>query len=161
MNEELLTVAAYPDAIEAHLALNLLGESGIRGFIQDENLSQIGWHFTRAIGGVKVCVPQSQFQNAAKIIAEQEEHAAQLRGEESQDEKLARIHRGNPRRAYRMALFSLFLPPLAFWSLWIVVTELTSERKGELTATDRSDLNRAAALSAIIATTFTLLIVTA
>ena len=159
MDEAWVTVAAYQDALEAHLVLNLLDEHGIHGLLQDENLSQIGWHFTRAIGGVKVCVPQSDFKNAAELIAQQEGQAAEARGKESSEEKLARIQQGNPQRAYRMALFSLFLPPLAFWSLWIVYSERTSERNGELTKVDRSNLNRAAVLSVLIVTTFTLVLV--
>jgi len=147
MDEGLEVVASYPDAIEAHLALNLLDEHGIKGLLQDENLSQIGWHFTQAIGGVKVCVSRKDFENAAKIIAQQESYAAEIRNQESHEEELARIHLENPRRAYKTALFGCFFPPLLVWALWIVLREWKPVRSASFTSIDRRYLMRAGVIS--------------
>lgn len=158
MDEGLETVATFPDAIEAHLALNLLSQNGIQGLLQDENLSQMAWHLTRAIGGVKVCVARRDLEQAARIIERHESHSAGLKGEEPREERLARVYRENPRRAYRMATFSFFFPPLAVWALLIALEELSSDRRSELTPKDRRELTLAIVFSISLIAIFSLLL---
>lgn len=59
MNEDFTAAASYPSSMEAHISRAFLEERGFPCFISDEALSHLAWHLTRAIGGVKLYVRQS------------------------------------------------------------------------------------------------------
>ena len=54
--DELVTVAAYDDAVSAGLALNRLNEAGLPAVLSDENTVAMDWLLSNAIGGIKVQV---------------------------------------------------------------------------------------------------------
>lgn len=66
----LITVAFYPDAIEAHLAVSRLVAAGIRASTADEHIVSADWFYSRAVGGVKVQVPVEDLAAARRILAE-------------------------------------------------------------------------------------------
>jgi hypothetical protein len=43
MSDQLVTVATYRNAFEAHAARNLLDENGIRAFLADENFANLNY----------------------------------------------------------------------------------------------------------------------
>jgi hypothetical protein len=69
-NIVLVTVATFPEAIEAHIFRNRLEAEGIPSVLADENIvSNQPWH-SIAYGGVKLRVRQQDRERAADIIAE-------------------------------------------------------------------------------------------
>jgi hypothetical protein len=68
-NIVLVTVATFPEAIEAHIFRNRLEAEGIPCVLADENIvSNQPWH-SIAYGGVKLRVRQQDQERAADIIA--------------------------------------------------------------------------------------------
>jgi hypothetical protein len=68
-NIVLVTVATFPEAIEAHIFRNRLETEGIPSVLADENIvSNQPWH-TIAYGGVKLRVRQQDQERAEAIIA--------------------------------------------------------------------------------------------
>ncbi|WP_169727986.1 DUF2007 domain-containing protein [Adhaeribacter aquaticus] len=66
----MVTVATFPEAIEAHIYRNRLEVEGIPCVLGDENIiSNQPWH-SIAYGGVKLRVRQQDKENARAIIAE-------------------------------------------------------------------------------------------
>lgn len=69
-NIVMVTVATFPEAIEAHIFRNRLEAEGIPCVLADEHIvSNQPWH-TIAYGGVKLRVRQQDQQRAAGIIAD-------------------------------------------------------------------------------------------
>jgi hypothetical protein len=69
-NIVLVTVATFPEAIEAHIFRSRLESEGIPSMLADENIvSNQPWH-SIAYGGVKLRVRQQDRERAAEIIAE-------------------------------------------------------------------------------------------
>ena len=65
-----MTVEAFSDPLEAHIAKGRLEAEGIPTFIADENHIWANWMMSHALGGVKVQVDQSN-ADAAKHILQQ------------------------------------------------------------------------------------------
>ena len=61
---QLVTVAAYPDAIAAHLAVARLVGEGIQSSTADEHIVSADWFYTGAVGGVKVQVHPKDLDRA-------------------------------------------------------------------------------------------------
>jgi hypothetical protein len=69
-NIVLVTVATFPEAIEAHIYRNRLETEGIPCVLADENIvSNQPWH-SIAYGGVKLRVRQQDQERAADLIAQ-------------------------------------------------------------------------------------------
>lgn len=64
------TVATFWKPEEAHLLRLRLSEAGIPAFLQDEHITQMHPWRAAAIGGVRVQVPESDFDRAQRIISE-------------------------------------------------------------------------------------------
>ncbi len=64
------TVASFREAYQAYLAKGRLETEGISAIVLDEHLAGINWMFSQAIGGVKVQVPEDDFEQALKILEE-------------------------------------------------------------------------------------------
>jgi hypothetical protein len=67
---QLVTVAAFPDAIAAHLAVARLVAEGIRSSTADEHIISADWFYTGAVGGVKVLVHPEDLDRAREILRE-------------------------------------------------------------------------------------------
>jgi hypothetical protein len=63
------TIASFRDASEAHIVRGLLESEGMHPVIQDEFLIQNDWVYSQAIGGVKLQVPDEEFDLAREILA--------------------------------------------------------------------------------------------
>jgi hypothetical protein len=66
------TIATFWKTEEAHLLRLRLNESGIAAFIQDEHITQLHPWRAAAIGGVRVQVAESDFEEAKRILSESE-----------------------------------------------------------------------------------------
>lgn len=63
-----VVVAAYPEALAAHLARVRLEAEGIESWIDDENFSSIYPLYTGTIGGVKLKVREEDANLASQVI---------------------------------------------------------------------------------------------
>ena len=105
----LVTVASYPDAIQAHLAKGLLESEGIPAFLLNEQHISLNWLVSNALGSVKLQVPASQSKQAREILETVNKGGFQSPGEAvltcpvcgSKDVMEAK-------GSYRVAFFSLF-----------------------------------------------------
>jgi hypothetical protein len=77
------TVATFWRPEDAHLLRLRLGEAGIPAFLQDEYSTQIHPWRAAALGGVRVQVPEADFEAARKLTSESAQEAA--RGAQSGD----------------------------------------------------------------------------
>jgi len=66
----LVTVRSYRDPIDAEIAKTRLEDAGIRAFVFDQYVVGIQWLYSRAIGGVKVEVEESDLDHAARVLGE-------------------------------------------------------------------------------------------
>ena len=66
----MITIASFSKPEEAHMLRLRLGAGGVRAFIQDENLVQIDWLYSNAIGGVRVQILEQDIERAREILAE-------------------------------------------------------------------------------------------
>lgn len=69
-NDSLKTITNYIDAIQAHIVKGKLNSEGIHASIAHEHHIWENWMISNAIGGVKIQVPESQVENAKKILAD-------------------------------------------------------------------------------------------
>jgi hypothetical protein len=64
--EEIIVIAVYGTAVEAHLAKGLLEESGIPAFFKDENVTQLYPGLT--FGGVNLCIMKKDEERAIEVL---------------------------------------------------------------------------------------------
>lgn len=69
-NRQLVTVASYTDAIQAHLARGKLEAEGMHAEVAHEHHIWADWMLSNALGGVKVQVWADQVDRAKKILAD-------------------------------------------------------------------------------------------
>ena len=63
------TVARYFDRSEALVAASLLEAEGIPARLADEQMTQIAWIYTLALGGVRLEVPDDRLEEAQALLA--------------------------------------------------------------------------------------------
>jgi predicted nucleic-acid-binding Zn-ribbon protein len=63
-----VTVGAYNNPLEAHLAKGRLEVEGIPAYLAHEHHVWANWVYSQALGGVKVQVTEEHAGNAAKIL---------------------------------------------------------------------------------------------
>ena len=80
LNDELVTVAAYDDAVSARQALNHLREAGLPAVVSDESTVAMDWLLSNAIGGIKVQVNPKDVTIARQLIEEHERQPAAVDG---------------------------------------------------------------------------------
>jgi hypothetical protein len=68
----MITIATFWKTEEAHLLRLRLGEAGIPAFLQDEHITQLHPWRAAAIGGVRVQVADTDFEEAQGILSEHE-----------------------------------------------------------------------------------------
>jgi hypothetical protein len=64
----LIKVAAYTNAIEAHLARMRLEVEGVPAFVFHEHYTCLEWQISLALGGVKVYVHKNDLDHAKRIV---------------------------------------------------------------------------------------------
>lgn len=60
----MITIATFTNPEDAHLFRTFLGSRGIEGFVLDEYMVQLFWHYSNAIGGVRVSVDEDDAEDA-------------------------------------------------------------------------------------------------
>ena len=65
------TIASFSKPEEAHLLRLRLEAGGVAAYIQDENMIQLDWMYSNAIGGVKVQIAEEDIDDAREILNEQ------------------------------------------------------------------------------------------
>jgi hypothetical protein len=63
-----VTIAAFIHPIEAHLAKTKLASVGIESFLADEHIASMDWHFSNAVGGIKLKVDGSAAERAVRVL---------------------------------------------------------------------------------------------
>lgn len=74
----MITVASFSKPEEAHLLRMRLEAGGVPAFVLDENMVQMDWMFSNAVGGVKVVIEEADAEAAREIL---EEPSADLPGD--------------------------------------------------------------------------------
>lgn len=64
------TVATFTTPEDAHLFRTYLESNGIEGFLLDEHFVQLFWHYSNAVGGVRLAVNDGDAESAAEIYLE-------------------------------------------------------------------------------------------
>lgn len=72
MKKKLVTVATFSQAIEAHLIKSKLEWENIECTLADENIVNINWLYSNAVGGVKLQVKESDVKKALDIIGKKQ-----------------------------------------------------------------------------------------
>ena len=65
---KLIAVRSYDDYISAHLMMGRLKEESITCFLKDEHSVTIGPFLSNIIGGIKLMVPESEFERALELL---------------------------------------------------------------------------------------------
>lgn len=66
----MITLAQFSKPEEAHLLRLRLEAGGVRAFVQDENVVNLNWLFSNAVGGVRVQILEGDLEAAKEILAE-------------------------------------------------------------------------------------------
>ena len=66
----MITVASFSKVEEAHMLRLRLEAGGIPAYIQDENMVQMDWMYSNAIGGVRVQIVEEDAEHAKEILQE-------------------------------------------------------------------------------------------
>ncbi|HUE71918.1 MAG TPA: hypothetical protein VMP01_13615 [Pirellulaceae bacterium] len=66
---DLITVATYWDPMQAQIARLRLAHEGIPAFLEKEFTVLTAWHFTNAIGGIRLNVPVPRHEEARSVLA--------------------------------------------------------------------------------------------
>jgi hypothetical protein len=114
--DEPVTIAVFDNPVQANLVKNQLADEGVQARLVDEHSVGMNWMLTNAIGGIKLVVRGSDYQDANKILdrwsaeregqvgapadghdetedaAEHDENEAQGRSEKRRNPRAARTH---------------------------------------------------------------------
>jgi len=66
----MITIASFSKPEEAHLLKLRLEAGGVPAYVQDENLIQMNWMYSNAIGGVRVQIAEEDAEHAQAILQE-------------------------------------------------------------------------------------------
>jgi hypothetical protein len=66
----MITIATFTVPEDAHLFRMFLESRGIESFVLDENFIQLFWHYSNAIGGVRLVVDEDEADDAAAAYRE-------------------------------------------------------------------------------------------
>jgi Putative prokaryotic signal transducing protein len=60
----------YRDLPEASVAKSVLDSAGIDCILADDNLVRLDWFYSNLVGGIKLLVPESEAEAAARLLEE-------------------------------------------------------------------------------------------
>jgi len=66
----LVTVSTHYDLSEAAVARSLLAHHGIPVFLFDDHLGRMSWLYLRALGGIRLMVPERDAELAANLLSD-------------------------------------------------------------------------------------------
>ena len=169
MSEPLVTVATFPNPVEAQIARNALADEGIAAYLADAETVGMLWHVGTALGGVKVQVAEADLERARRVLEAPAERADRAvsdydledeprprargrapAGADDEDEAPESARDVTAGRAWRSAVIGLLLcPPLLhIYSAWLLL-QIPWE-KGPLSAAGRRRLLGALALDGLV-----------
>ena len=67
--DEFVTVATYDKVVDAHIALGRLSAEGIEAQLFDQNMVQMDWLYSIALGGIKLRVARGDEKAARDVLA--------------------------------------------------------------------------------------------
>jgi Zn finger protein HypA/HybF involved in hydrogenase expression len=65
---EFVLLQSFTNYIDAHIVMGRLEQEGIRCWLKDENTVTINPIWTGAVGGIKLMVPQDQWERASELV---------------------------------------------------------------------------------------------
>ena len=140
MPSDLITVATFQGATEAHIARNQLESSGIQATLADEMTTTAAWFLASAVGGIKLQVASKDAERAAEILTEiesfelgaerwdedtaegefEDDFSEEKEPENAEVEALLTEADALARRAFRAALLGLIFLPLQLYAIWLL-----------------------------------------
>ncbi|MFO7525298.1 MAG: DUF2007 domain-containing protein [Ignavibacteriaceae bacterium] len=72
MQDRLIVFKTFNNPINANIAKGLLESNGIESIIMDENTIYANPIYTTALGGVKLLIKESDYQDAIKLFSDSE-----------------------------------------------------------------------------------------
>jgi len=66
--DEFVTIATYDQTIDAHIALGRLSAEGIEAQLFDDNMVQMDWLYSIAVGGIKLRVARIDAKAAREVL---------------------------------------------------------------------------------------------
>lgn len=88
----LVTVETFTNPVEAHISRGLLESEGIPASLGSEHHVWASWHFSQALGGVRLQVPVGHAARARDVLARQRRGEYQEALELEQDVEQSRCH---------------------------------------------------------------------
>ncbi len=70
LKEKLVTVARFSYLSEAHLVKTRIESEGIECYLQDENMVNLGWHYSNLMGGLRLQVKSSDVEDVKLILSD-------------------------------------------------------------------------------------------
>lgn len=61
-------VGRFRDLTEAELAKGVLESAGIESFLADDNIVAVAWHYSNAVGGIKLFVRAENAETARELL---------------------------------------------------------------------------------------------
>lgn len=138
MTCELVTVATFAHVIEAELAQQLLEAEDIIAFVKDAATVNIAWHYTVAVGWVKLQVLPQDAEAALSILADAQQAGQIIAEPSTETSTLIQKNEQLPtpswtdttiEYAFRAAVLSIIFLPLQLYSLWLLLRLLVSGRR--------------------------------
>ncbi|MGB0954032.1 MAG: hypothetical protein ACPG31_12495 [Planctomycetota bacterium] len=151
MKEDFKAVASFSSSMEAHISRVFVEGNGYPCFLGDEVVSQLAWHLTRAIGGVKLYVRSEDLEEVRALLKNHEQQRLSEAIPLSKEERLDHRRRDDPRRAFRAAMLSLIFPPLALYAVWVTGRAVLSRPDRPWTEEEQMDLAYGGLLGLLIA----------
>jgi Putative prokaryotic signal transducing protein len=122
---EVVTIYTFSSAIEASLAKHALEVEGLTAFLDDEFITRFLWHWTIAVGWIKLRVPEPQVEQAISVLLDSRISVQDL---EENNWRLSWADQ-TVERMFRIAVLGLMCLPLQLYSLWLLIRLLVSGRR--------------------------------
>lgn len=95
-DDQPVVVASFLYPWEAEVACARLRQEGLSPALGDENLVNLDWFMSQAVGGIKVVVPESEAEQASRILEEAELSESNLASEAELAELVPTMDMGLP-----------------------------------------------------------------
>lgn len=69
-NTGMITIARFSKPEDAHLLRMRLEAGDVPAYLQDENIIQMDWLYSNAVGGVRVQIAEEDLERAKEILEE-------------------------------------------------------------------------------------------
>lgn len=155
-----VTIARFPNIMEAHLALGVLHERGIDAEVRNEMIVSADWTMGAATMGVEVQVSLEDRETATAIVEEMrygkgDPAAAEERVATPEDPETVLSRRQDAaeeaaRRAATAAVFGILFLPLQLYALYMVTQAHTRSEGAPWTEATRRYVRNALFVQAVV-----------